>query len=52
MNERGPMKIAPRPSYLHLNAALALSELSSKKFAQKVDRGIQKDFDHQGLKST
>ncbi|TRY63594.1 hypothetical protein TCAL_16642 [Tigriopus californicus] len=41
-------QIAPRPSYLHLNAALALSELSSsQKVSLKVNRGIQKDFERQ-----
>ena len=32
-------RIAPRPSHLHLSAAIALSELSAKRYL--VDVGIQ-----------
>ena len=46
-NEMGLLRIAPKPSHMHLSAAIALSELSAKeqKFWPKMDVGIQKDFD-------
>jgi len=42
----GPIPIAPRPSAMHVNAAIALSELSaSHLFTPKADIGIQTDSD-------
>ena len=43
----GEIPIAPRPSPHHINAAIALSELSATKiFTPRADIGIQTDCDH------
>ena len=43
----GEIPIAPRPSPMHINAAIALSELSATKiFTPRADIGIQTDSDH------
>ena len=43
----GEILIAPRPSPMHINAAIALSELSATQiFTPRADIGIQTDSDH------
>jgi len=42
----GPIPIAPKPSAMHINAAIALSEMSaSHMYTPKADIGIQTDCD-------